>query len=101
MNLTSRYFDVIYSPGARDLLKAGNPIAVPDSVVAELKEAAEKKKTGTKDTGALRKAKDTGALAVSDSVVKLFSSRTPSFERTVALMRLIEERKAIERSGKC
>jgi hypothetical protein len=57
--------------------------------VVELKVAAEKKK-GTWDTG---------GVAVSDSVLKLFSSRTPSLERTVALMRIIEERKAMERSG--
>ena len=89
VNLKSRFFDVKYSPGTRAILEIANPIEVPDSVVAELKVAAEEKKKGTKDAG---------GVAVSDSVLKLFSSRTPSLERTVALMRIIEERKALESS---
>ena len=90
VNLKSRFFDVKYSAGARDLLEVGAPIAVPDSVVAELKVAVAKKKKG---------AEDGGGVAVSDSVLKLFNRRAPSLDRTVALMRLIEERKALEESG--
>lgn len=90
VNLKNRLLDMAYTPGARDLLKAGDPIEVPDSVVAELKVAAEERKTGTKNPA---------ALAASDSVLRLFSSRTPSLERTVALMRIIEQRKAMQYPG--
>ena len=89
VNLKSRFFNVAYTPGARDFLKAGAPIEVPESVVAELKVAAEEKRKGTKDAV---------GVAVSDSVLELFNSRTPSLERTVALMRIIEKRKALEGS---
>jgi hypothetical protein len=90
VNLKSRLFDVAYKPGARDLVKAGDPIEVPDSLVAELKVVAREKKKG---------ARDTAGVAVPDSVLKLFGSRTPSLERTVALMRIIEERRARKCSG--
>lgn len=87
VNLKGHFFDVKYSPGTRAILEIANPIEVPDSVVAELKVAVEEKKKGT-----------AGGVAASNSVLKLFSSRTPSLERTVALMRIIEERKAGEGS---
>ena len=83
LNPPSRYFEAKYSPGA-----TGDLIEVPDSVVAELKLAAEERKMKRKrGAGAQR-------TAVSGSVRELFDPRTPSLERTVRLMRIIEERKA-------
>lgn len=74
--------------GMRDFMTLVQPTEVPDSLVTELKTAAaERFKEGSE------------AAAVSDPVRGLFNRRIASLQRTVALLRMIEERKALEVSG--
>ena len=86
-----RRLAVAYRADMRDDLTSRQPpVELPDALVMELKAAAATRQQ-------LRAA---AAALISDTVSALFNRRIASLERTVALFRNIDERKALETSAR-
>ena len=86
-----RRLAVAYSADMRDDLTSRQPpVELPDALVMELKAAAATRQQ-------LRAA---AAALISDTVSALFNRRIASLERTAALFRNIDERKALETSAR-
>ena len=86
-----RRLAVAYRADMRDDLTSRQPpVELPDALVMELKAAAATRHQ-------LRAA---AAALISDTVSALFNRRIASLERTVALFRNIDERKALETSAR-
>jgi hypothetical protein len=86
-----RRLAVAYRADMRDDLTSRQPpVELPDALVIELEAAA----------AARHQLRAAAAALISDTVSALFNHRIASLERTVALFRNIDERKALETSAR-
>src|ERR1017187_5409712 len=86
-----RRLAVAYRADMRDDLTSRQPpVELPDALVMELEAAA----------AARHQLRAAAAALISDTVSALFNRRIASLERTVALFRNIDERKALETSAR-